>query len=163
MCASAAEAIANGVKVAVCSTSNEKAVSTIVEVLLGPKISAVMPVFAGDVVPAKKPDPAIYTLAASKLDVKPHRCVVIEDSRIGLRAARAAGMRCVITMSGYTQDENFDIADAVFDCIGPKGSERFTLHDLTTPGAFQCCRFAEISLKSPRKIFIFIINFFFLG
>ena len=37
------EAIDNGVKVAVCSTSNEKAVSTIVRVMLGPKVSQAEP------------------------------------------------------------------------------------------------------------------------
>lgn len=49
---------------------------------------------------------------------------------IGLRAARAAGMRCVVTKSAYTQDEDFSLADAVFDCIG----DNFSLLDLTTPG-----------------------------
>ena len=62
------------------------------------------------------------------------RCVVIEDSRIGQRAAHDAGMRCVVTKSRYTEDEDFDVADAVFDCIGDAGDERFSLHDLTTPG-----------------------------
>jgi hypothetical protein len=58
------------------------------------------------------------------------RCVVIEDSNIGVRAARAAGMRCVVTVSSYTRDEDFKIADAVFDCI----EGNFTIDDLTTPG-----------------------------
>ena len=44
--------------------------------------------FAGDIVPKKKPDPAIYLLAAKELNVDPSRCVVIEDSKIGLRAAK---------------------------------------------------------------------------
>lgn len=61
-----------GVKIAVCSTSNEKAVQTIVDVLLT-EASSEMPVFAGDIVSAKKPDPAIYKLAAAKLEVEPQR------------------------------------------------------------------------------------------
>jgi beta-phosphoglucomutase-like phosphatase (HAD superfamily) len=65
----------------------------------------------------------------------PGRCVVIEDSLIGLRAAKAAGMRCIVTKSRYTADEDFNDADAVFDCIGDAGDERFSLQDLTTPGA----------------------------
>jgi HAD superfamily hydrolase (TIGR01509 family) len=48
----------------------------------------------GDVVPKKKPAPDIYLLAAKELRVRPERCVVVEDSRIGLGAARAAGMTC---------------------------------------------------------------------
>ena len=40
---------------------------------------------------ASKPDPACYLLAASKFGVKPSECVVFEDSRNGLLAARASG------------------------------------------------------------------------
>ena len=42
--------------------------------------------------------------------------------------------RCIVTTSSYTVDEDFGTADAVFDCIGDAGDERFSLHDLTTPG-----------------------------
>uniref|UniRef100_A0A7N2MNA8 Uncharacterized protein n=1 Tax=Quercus lobata TaxID=97700 RepID=A0A7N2MNA8_QUELO len=51
------QALDKGVKVAVCSTSNEKVVCII-------------------------------------------SCVVVEDSAIGLAAAKAAGMKCIITKSG---------------------------------------------------------------
>lgn len=124
------EAIANGVKVAVCSTSNERAVSTIVRVMLGNEVAEKMRVFAGDVVPKKKPAPDIYLLAAKELGLDPKRVAVVEDSRIGHLAAKAAGMTCVVTKSSYTQDENFDQADAIFDCIGDTGDERFSLSDL---------------------------------
>jgi HAD superfamily hydrolase (TIGR01509 family) len=39
-----------------------------------------------------KPAPAVYLAAAERLDVHPRRCVAVEDSGNGLRAARAAGM-----------------------------------------------------------------------
>ena len=58
------------------------------------------------------------------------RCVVIEDSQIGLRAAKAAGMTCIVTKSAYTQNEDFANADAVVDCIGDSGQERFSLHNM---------------------------------
>lgn len=109
------EAIATGVPLAVCSTSNERAVQTVVDVMLGPDRAPHMPVFAGDVVAAKKPDPAIYTLCAKRLSLDPARCVVIEDSNNGLRAAKAAGMACVVTISSYTGDEDFALADQVVD------------------------------------------------
>jgi beta-phosphoglucomutase-like phosphatase (HAD superfamily) len=57
--------------------------------------------------------------------------VVVEDSRIGMLAAKAAGMVCVITKSSYTQNEDFSAADAVHDCIGNAGEERFSLADLS--------------------------------
>eukprot|EP00884_Botryococcus_braunii_P022728 jgi/Botrbrau1/9139/Bobra.160_3s0012.3 len=80
------EAIGAGVPVAVCSTSNERAVSTIVKVLLGGDVAKKMRVFAGDIVPRKKPDPAIYLLAAQELNVNPARfinrrsCLVVQHT-----------------------------------------------------------------------------------
>ena len=123
------EAFDANVKVAVCSTSNEKAVAGIVA-MLGPAYADNIPIYAGDVVPRKKPDPAVYMLAAEELGVEAKRCVVVEDSNIGLRAAKAAGMRCVVTQSGYTADEDFSIADAVFPEIGDDGAEQFSLQEL---------------------------------
>ena len=107
------EAIAGGITLAVCSTSNERAVQSVVDVLLGPERSKLITVFAGDVVAAKKPAPDIYNLAANKLNLAPARCVVIEDSNNGLRAAKAAGMTCVATLSSYTADEDFTQADVI--------------------------------------------------
>ncbi|XP_006651553.2 CBBY-like protein [Oryza brachyantha] len=121
------EALGKGVKVAVCSTSNEKAVSAIVSCLLGPDRAEKITIFAGDVVPRKKPDPAIYILASTTLGVDPSSCVVVEDSTIGLAAAKAAGMKCIVTKSGYTAEEDFGTADAVFDCIGDPPEVRFDL------------------------------------
>ncbi|KAF8781256.1 hypothetical protein HU200_000615 [Digitaria exilis] len=122
------EALGKGVKVAVCSTSNEKAVSAIVSCLLGPDRAEKIIIFAGDVVPRKKPDPAIYILAATTLGVDPSSCVVVEDSNIGLSAAKAAGMKCIVTKSSYTAEEDFATADAVFDCIGDPPEVRFDLN-----------------------------------
>jgi HAD superfamily hydrolase (TIGR01509 family) len=107
------EAITSGVTLAVCSTSNERAVQAVVDVMLGAARAAKIAVFAGDVVAAKKPAPDIYELAAEKLGLVPGRCVVIEDSNNGLRAAKAAGMRCIVTKSTYTADEDFSLADKV--------------------------------------------------
>ncbi|UPA27384.1 HAD family hydrolase [Shinella oryzae] len=109
------EAIANGITLAVCSTSNEKAVQAVVDVMLGPERSGKITVFAGDVVAAKKPAPDIYNLAARTLGLDPTACVVIEDSNNGLRAAKAAGMHCVVTISSYTGEEDFSLADRVVD------------------------------------------------
>jgi HAD superfamily hydrolase (TIGR01509 family) len=42
-----------------------------------------------------KPDPAVFLLAATRLDVPPVQCIVIEDSIPGIEAARRAGMHCI--------------------------------------------------------------------
>jgi HAD superfamily hydrolase (TIGR01509 family) len=51
---------------------------------------------AGDEVAHGKPAPDIFLLAASRLDVVPERCLVLEDSEPGARAAHAAGMAVII-------------------------------------------------------------------
>ncbi len=113
------EAIEGGVTLAVCSTSNERAVTLVVERLLGTdRRSHFAAILAGDVVSKKKPDPEIYDLAAKQLILDPARCVVVEDSRNGFLAARAAGMRCVVTTNGYTEHEDFSRADLVVTELG---------------------------------------------
>jgi beta-phosphoglucomutase len=44
---------------------------------------------------ASKPRPDIFLLAAQKLGVAPEKCIVIEDSTNGIRAAKLAGMYCI--------------------------------------------------------------------
>jgi beta-phosphoglucomutase-like phosphatase (HAD superfamily) len=41
------------------------------------------------------PAPDCYLLAAARLGIEPPGCVVIEDAPAGVRAALAAGMRCI--------------------------------------------------------------------
>ncbi|MGZ8984452.1 MAG: HAD family hydrolase [Methylotenera sp.] len=50
----------------------------------------------GDEVPHGKPDPAIYKLAAARLNVDPSRCIAFEDSDNGAAAALAAGLKVVV-------------------------------------------------------------------
>ena len=111
------------VKLVVCSTSNEKAVHTLMRTLLGEAYGWFEVILAGDMVPRKKPDPSIYHLAAERLAVDPASCVVIEDSRNGLLAAKGAGMNCVVTVNAYTQQEDFSEADMVVSCLGDKDVE----------------------------------------
>ncbi|AOY95521.1 HAD family hydrolase [Cupriavidus sp. USMAA2-4] len=49
----------------------------------------------GNEVPRGKPDPAVYQLAASRLQAAPATCLAFEDSENGARAADRAGMRVV--------------------------------------------------------------------
>ena len=122
------EAIAAGVRLAVCSTSNERSVNAVVETLLGParkdKFDVIL---AGDVVSKKKPDPEIYNLVLARLHLKPAGCIVVEDNRNGLLAAKGAGMRCIVTTNGYTEDEDFAEADLVVPELGDPPNVRVDL------------------------------------
>lgn len=128
------EALAAGCQVGVCSTSNERAVTAIVG-LMGAERAAHVRVFAGDVVRRKKPAPDIYELGARELGVSPRadgssRVVIVEDSRIGLESALAAGMPCAITKSAYTRFESFDNADAVFEQLAKDNVTLSTLEQI---------------------------------
>jgi HAD superfamily hydrolase (TIGR01509 family) len=60
-----------------------------------------------------KPDPEPYLCAVDRLGLRPERCLVIEDSERGLRAAKAAGLTCWVVPSGLTVGGRFAAADAV--------------------------------------------------
>jgi FMN phosphatase YigB (HAD superfamily) len=97
---------------------------------VGPELAGTFRVFAGDVVGAKKPAPDIYLHAMRELGLDPADAVVIEDSANGLRAALAAGLRTVITVSGYTAEEDFTGAALVVSSLGdPGGPTTVTISD----------------------------------
>lgn len=60
-------------------------------------------VATGDDVEHGKPDPEIYRMSARGLGVEPRRCLVVEDSPTGIRAALDAGMRCLGSVSDLTE------------------------------------------------------------
>jgi HAD superfamily hydrolase (TIGR01509 family) len=112
------EALEAGWALAVASTSAEESVRAVLEHAVGTDNASHFAVFAGDIVPAKKPDPAIYTLALERLSLEPGDALVIEDSRNGLLAADRAGLRCVVTVSSYTTDEDMSEAVLVVTSLG---------------------------------------------
>jgi HAD superfamily hydrolase (TIGR01509 family) len=64
-----------------------------------------------------KPDPEPYLCAVARMGVPAQRCLVIEDSERGLRAAKAAGLACWVIPSGLTAAGRFEAADAVLSSL----------------------------------------------
>ena len=62
---------------------------------------------------SSKPDPEIFLLAASKLNVLPEKCLVIEDSTNGIKAAKAAGMFCIAFAGPGSEHQNQTQADLI--------------------------------------------------
>ncbi len=118
-----AEAHAAGWQLAVCSTSAQASVRAILEHAVGVEMAARFLVLAGDVVPAKKPAPDIYLLATERLGIEPADAVVVEDSRNGLLAAHGAGLATLVTVNGYTRDEDFSEAALVVSSLGDPEAE----------------------------------------
>lgn len=124
------EAIAAGVKLGVCTTSNPKFIDAVLDLFGQDRKAKFDFVHAGDVVAKKKPAPDIYLLALETLGLPPHECMVIEDSRNGLLAARGAGLPTLITTSTYTVDEDFTGAVKVVPELGDEPNVNVTLADL---------------------------------
>ncbi|CDF39377.1 HAD-superfamily hydrolase [Chondrus crispus] len=59
---------------------------------------------SSDFIPNKKPAPDVFLAAANGLNVRPDRCVVIEDAIAGVQAAKAAGMRCIAVSTSLPSD-----------------------------------------------------------
>lgn len=53
----------------------------------------------------KKPDPEIFVKAALKLGLKPEQCLVVEDAVNGVKAAKAAGCKCLGLTTSFTSEE----------------------------------------------------------
>lgn len=64
-----------------------------------------------------KPAPDIYLLAAQRIGVEPERCIAIEDTPTGLKAARAAGMLATQVRSASTAFPPLPEADLVLDSL----------------------------------------------
>ena len=69
----------------------ELAISTLFDAVVGEKD-----------ITRSKPDPEIFLLAARRVSVQPKHCLVFEDSPSGVQAAKAAGMKCVALLTGYS-------------------------------------------------------------
>lgn len=116
------EATEAGQKIAVCTTSNEQAAQAITgKILSDIKFDLVL---AGDVVSKKKPDPEIYNLALSKLGLKPEEAFVVEDSKNGVAAAKAAGLKTIVTTNAYTEKEDVSAGDVIVSSLGDPGGEK---------------------------------------
>jgi len=107
-----------GWTVAVASTSAERSVRAVLEHAVGPELAARCHVFAGDIVAHKKPAPDIYLKVLTDLGLDPAESLVVEDSAIGLRAARAAGLTTIVTISSFTAGEDFTGAALVVSHLG---------------------------------------------
>jgi HAD superfamily hydrolase (TIGR01509 family) len=119
------EALEAGWKLAVASTAAEPSVRAVLEGAVGPADAARFDlVLTGESVPNKKPAPDIYLVALGRLGVDPAETLVVEDSRSGLLAATAAGLRCVVTVSGFTGTDDLDEAMLVVTSLGDPGGER---------------------------------------
>jgi HAD superfamily hydrolase (TIGR01509 family) len=71
---------------------------------------------SGNDVKRRKPAPDLFLLAAERMGIEQGRCVVIEDAPDGVRAAKAAGAKC-IAVTNTTSAANLAGADFICDSL----------------------------------------------
>lgn len=129
------EAYAAGITLGVATTTTPSALDALIEHSLGKEwFDRFAVLAAGDIVPAKKPAPDIYTYAMEQLGVSAENTLALEDSENGWKAASAAGLKCVVTVNDYTRDHDFSGADLVVTELGEPDSDAVEVllnsHDL---------------------------------
>ncbi|MGK7920681.1 MAG: HAD family hydrolase [Trichodesmium sp.] len=118
------EARKNKMRLAIATTSTFTNVTELLEHTLGKdSISWFEIIAAGDIVPAKKPAPDIYYYVLEKMKIQPNNCIVFEDSHHGLQAALQAGLKTIVTVNNYTENQDFTGATLVLDNLGEPEKE----------------------------------------
>lgn len=110
-------------RLAIASTARVQNITALLEATLGPDSAGWFELVAGgDAVPNKKPSPDVYHFVLDELGVPPNGCIAFEDSANGVRAASAAGVTTVVTVSDFTAHDEFSGAAVVLDSLGEPDS-----------------------------------------
>ncbi len=112
------EARKAGLKLAIASTTSPENVESLLVSSFGHDAPRWFSAIAtGDIVPHKKPAPDIYKVALEMLAIPAERAVAFEDSKVGVRSAKAAGLFTVATPSLWTIGQDFSSADLVLTSL----------------------------------------------
>jgi HAD superfamily hydrolase (TIGR01509 family) len=113
-----AEAQARRFILAIATTTSRPNVEALIAATLGASaMDLFQAVVCGEDAPNKKPAPDVYIEALRRLDLPADAAVAVEDSRNGVRSARAAGLRVIATPSLYCAQD--DLSDATFMAKSP--------------------------------------------
>lgn len=125
------EARQTGLRLAIATTTTPENVTALLEATLGAESLAWFEVIAaGDIVPKKKPDPAIFTYALEAMRLPAEACIAFEDSRNGLRSSIGAGLRTIVTVNDYTRHDDFSGASLILEGLGEPGEPAANLGNL---------------------------------
>lgn len=112
------EARAAGVRLAIASTTSPENVEALLAASFGHDAQSWFEaIVTGDVVARKKPAPDVYLRALAALDLHAAQAIALEDSEIGVQAAKGAGLFALATPSPWTRHEDFSGADLVLPSL----------------------------------------------
>jgi HAD superfamily hydrolase (TIGR01509 family) len=115
------QAHAAGLMLAIATTTSRANVDALLARALPGQAGWFQVIATAEDAPQKKPDPQVYRYVLDRLGLPARKCLAVEDSAIGLRAALAAGLPTLITANGYTRDQDFTGALTVLDDLGVTG------------------------------------------
>ena len=114
-----------GVRLGIASTTSPENIEPLIASGLGEDALGWFDTIAtGDAVAKKKPAPDIYNAALQALRVAPSSAVAIEDSALGVQAAKGAGLFTVATPSQWTSTQDLTAADVVVDSLAALSFDR---------------------------------------
>jgi len=101
------------IKTGIASSSPTEVIELVINKLgISNYFSAIV---GGEEIKKGKPSPDIFLKAAKRLNSKPSGCIVIEDSKNGVLAAKAAGMKCIGFNNPNSGNQNLEKADLIID------------------------------------------------
>lgn len=113
------EAGSAGLQLALVTNASRASLEPFLEHTLGRELREVVSaIVSGEEVERKKPASDLYRLALDRLGRKPGECIVLEDSAMGLIAAREAEIPVVVTVNADTRGQDFSDALLVVDQLG---------------------------------------------
>lgn len=117
------EAREQGMRLAIATTTTPANVTALLSNSLAEDAESWFDVIAaGDIVEAKKPAPDIYVWAMQQMGLNPDQCLALEDSDNGVKSVLDSGIRSlVVTVNGYTRNQDFPGASVVLDNLGEPG------------------------------------------
>lgn len=114
----------NNIKLAIASSSPMDVIEIVIKSI---KLDNCFDMLVtGDSVKKSKPEPDIFLYAAKKLGVSPLECFVVEDSENGVKAAKAAGMKCIGYKNNNSGNQDLSYADIVI-----KSFQNVTYYEIT--------------------------------
>jgi HAD superfamily hydrolase (TIGR01509 family) len=113
-----------GVRLALATTGTRSWVLPLVEKLteMGNLTAALETIVTGDDVSNLKPDPEAFVLALERLGLEPSQALIVEDSKNGVKAAKAAACCCVAVKGEYAKATELMDADLLVDEFGEADS-----------------------------------------
>lgn len=101
----------NNIKLAIASSAVRKSIETVVDMFELEKYFEIR--ISGEDIKNGKPAPDIFLVAARHLGVKPKDCIVVEDSKNGVQAAKEAGMKCIGFRNLNSGNQDLSFADII--------------------------------------------------